>query len=449
MTIDPTTGLVFLLSMSAANGITALVLWRLHPQLRGVGILALGNLLAGPTFVSIMLRDAHGIALHNTLAITCSTVIAEGFLTLAGRRPDFRFVLAISLFTAVLWEAMLALAPDNLRIRVVAITLLSILVFGRTIRLMLQRRQEWQLGVAEGMIAGLLSLHILVLATRMVWTVLHPDPNFIRTDFARGWFFLELTLVDVGLFFGILLMVGSRLARDLNQQGQMLAAERHRKSELRQLLHMLGHELRTPLSIIGRTIESIQDLLTPTPPEIHRLLTTLHASVQRVERLSQALLTAERSNLAAARPEMLKLSDIATEAERLLREKWGTDRLLVHYPQTEPTALGDRELLFTAIVNLLDNALKYSPPDTTVTATVQPQDGEVALRIEDSGIGFPPDQISQIGQRFFRATNVHDAPGTGLGLYMVKTIAQRHGGRLELANRDGGGAEVTLILPAA
>ena len=87
----------------------------------------------------------------------------------------------------------------------------------------------------------------------------------------------------------------------------------------------------------------------------------------------------------------------------------------------------------------------YCTTELIAMHTVDAADGDV-LRVEvrDHGIGFPPDQIRRIGERFFRADNAKAQQGTGLGLHIVNTIAARHGGRLEVRNAPDGGAEVTL-----
>lgn len=449
MHLDPATGLVFLVTLTVVSGCTALALWRLHPHLHGLGILALGNLLTVPTFLSLMLRDVHGVTVHNTMAVACTATLAEGLSVFMGRPANPRFVLGATALTAVLWEAMLAVDPDALPLRVVAITALSLPIFGRCLWSMMRDGAWRHLDVAKAMIVGVLATHMLTLVVRMAIVLAHPDRQFARSDQMQGWFFLELTLVDTVLFFAVLMMVGSRLAHDLRQQSLALVTERHLKSELRQLLHMLGHELRTPLAIAGRTIDSVRTLLVPPPPEVERQLATLRATVDRVERLTETLLTAERTDMIPQRPEMLDLAQIVVEATAMLHDKWGGGRLRLELGDEEHRVLGDHDLLFTAVVNLLDNALKYAPADSPATVSLRRHQGESVLCVADHGIGFPSEQLPRVGQRFFRASNVGDIPGTGLGLYMVKTIAQRHGGRVELGNGDDGGAEVTLILPAA
>ncbi len=445
--LDPKTALIFLLSVSTINGLTALLLWKVHKGLNGLGILATSYLLTILTFATLIDRSVQGIVLHNVLAVAAEATMAEGALAFMGRRANYRLILGVSALTAVLWEIMLAVAPDNLKLRIVAITIISVLIFGRGVVLMRMRKRR--LDVAEIMVFGALSIHIVALITRMLVTVLHPDPNYGWSPEVMSWFFLELTLICVTLFFSILLMVGTRLARDLRQQGITLATERRMKSELRQFLHMLGHELRTPLSIMDRAIDTIGAMLTPPPAEVSRQLSTLRGTVERVERLTQNLLTAERADMAVAKPETLNVAEVVAEAVDMLTDKWGHGRLRTDMPAAPAQVIGDRELLFTAVINLLDNALKYSAPDTVATAALRLDQGEVVLRIRDRGIGFPRDQLAQVGQRFFRADNAREQPGTGLGLYMAKTIAQRHGGRLELANGSDGGAEVALILPQA
>ncbi|MCR6632717.1 MAG: HAMP domain-containing histidine kinase [Magnetospirillum sp.] len=444
---DPKTALIFLISTSAVSGFVALLLWKLHKGLRGLGILAASNLLLCVSFATVIDRSPAGITVHNMLIVAAQFTLAEGILVFMGRRPAWSLLAGLEVLTAALWAAMLWAAPADLPLRVAAITVLTVFIFGRLLALMLRRRGD--LGVPEWVIVTVLALHIVLLVARMAISLLHPDSQFVWSPALLGWAFLEMTLVTVLMFFAILLMVGGRLASDLQRQGAALATERRVKSELRQFLHMLGHELQTPLAVIARSAESVRTLLDPAPPEAERQLAAMRDTVKRVERLAENLLMAERAGMEQPRPEILDLAAVIAEAADLLGGKWGEGRLRATFPPAPIQVVGDRELLFTAVTNLLDNALKYSPPHSPVLALLETVGGEALLRVRDHGIGFPEEQLALLGQRFFRADNARAHAGTGLGLYMVKTIAQRHGGRVELVNAAGGGAEVTLSLPAA
>ena len=105
---------------------------------------------------------------------------------------------------------------------------------------------------------------------------------------------------------------------------------------------------------------------------------------------------------------------------------------------------GDSILIQNAVRNLIDNALKYSPPEGAVRISVRSD--PVAVIVCDEGAGFPPAQMAELSQRFQRGANAGDTVGAGLGLTIARDVAEAHGGRLELANVEGGGACATLYL---
>ena len=100
-----------------------------------------------------------------------------------------------------------------------------------------------------------------------------------------------------------------------------------------------------------------------------------------------------------------------------------------------------------ALLNLLTNALKYSPADSPVVLTTREQDGELWLAVRDEGVGIPLSQQDRIFERFQRAGDGSRASGSGLGLPIVKAIAEAHGGRVELQSTPGRGATFTIVIP--
>ncbi len=247
-------------------------------------------------------------------------------------------------------------------------------------------------------------------------------------------------------FFSVMIMVGTRLDADLQERTHSLMAERRMHSQLRQFLSMLGHELRTPLAIIDRSAELSLELLDRPRGPVAQRLETIRTTVERARNLMDNLLTAERAELETAHGEMVDIAQVVRDLIRVLGQKYAEGRIKTVLPPKAPLVRGDREMLAVAIGNLLDNALKFSPPDHPVHIAVN--DGSmVDITIRDSGIGFPPQQIDQIGQRFFRAGNASAIPGTGLGMSIVKAVVDRHCGRLRLNNSPEGGALVTMSLP--
>ena len=202
-------------------------------------------------------------------------------------------------------------------------------------------------------------------------------------------------------------------------------------------------------------------------------LQTIRTAVTRASTLMDTLLLAERAELDGNTGDLIDPARLIRDIIRVLGDKYDGRRILSTLPaDTAPETetpeggapergapergppenrlmlRGDREMLAVAVSNLLDNALKFSGPDQTVEITLRRED-MIRISVRDRGIGFPPEQIGQVGQRFFRAANASPVPGTGLGMSIVKTVITRHHGHLTLRNRRNGGAEVTLHLPPA
>jgi two-component system sensor histidine kinase KdpD len=99
------------------------------------------------------------------------------------------------------------------------------------------------------------------------------------------------------------------------------------------------------------------------------------------------------------------------------------------------------------LVNLLDNALRYSPPEQPIDVIVLPKDHQIEIGVADKGIGIPPDDLEHIFDRFYRLQRPGDVGGTGLGLSICRGIVEAHGGRIRAQNRSGGGACFVITLP--
>jgi two-component system sensor histidine kinase MprB len=116
---------------------------------------------------------------------------------------------------------------------------------------------------------------------------------------------------------------------------------------------------------------------------------------------------------------------------------------------TPVTCTGIPGLLKRAVTNLLDNAVKYSPPATPVVLRLRQEGTEAVIEVEDQGIGIPEEEMAFLHDPFFRASNTAGIPGTGLGLAIVAEAMQRMGGNVRCSKRAGGGTIFTLRLPAA
>jgi two-component system sensor histidine kinase KdpD len=129
-----------------------------------------------------------------------------------------------------------------------------------------------------------------------------------------------------------------------------------------------------------------------------------------------------------------------------LSNRLGSRPVQIDAPDTLPLASMDFVLMVQALVNLLDNAIKYSPPDSPITIQAEMIDSEVVIKVIDRGTGIPAEDLTRIFDKFYRARQ-DQSRGVGLGLSISKGIIEAQGGRIWAENRPGGGAMFTITLP--
>ncbi len=214
-----------------------------------------------------------------------------------------------------------------------------------------------------------------------------------------------------------------------------------------------SHELRTPLTIMRVELESISQERVLDRATREKIASILEET-ERMGKMVEGLLAVSRLDTGEA---VMNVSHfglsalVAATAEQialLADEKTITIRCDAGEP-VEVT--GDRFRLQQVIVNLLDNAIKYSPTGGVILLNTRAVGGEAVFEVLDDGPGIPPEALPHVFERFFRADSVrtHSVNGTGLGLSIVQSICVAHGGTVEAANRPEGGCRITVRLPLA
>jgi two-component system, OmpR family, sensor kinase len=209
-----------------------------------------------------------------------------------------------------------------------------------------------------------------------------------------------------------------------------------------------GHELRTPLALLRTELE----LALRHARSREELRDAVRASSEEVDRLAQLaedLLLIARSDRGKLdlKLEALDASDLLNTVTR--RYEWRaqeTDRLLRADADAGFRVRGDRLRLEQALANLVENALRHGAGDVHLSAA--PVNGLVELHVTDEGRGFPPQFLDQAFERFARADEARAGGSTGLGLSIVRVIAEAHGGSAHIANNTGGGADAWIALPS-
>ncbi len=229
-----------------------------------------------------------------------------------------------------------------------------------------------------------------------------------------------------------------------------------KQRELQQMkndvMAMVTHEMRTPLTAIKGMSEVLMQF-DIDPERRHEMHQTIHEAAQRLSRMIDEYLDLSRLE-SGARPLRLTPVRLAALVEKnlLLMEPLAAQRgikLTRRFGNDLPGIFVDEDLISRALTNLLSNAIKYSPPNTEVVVSTK-TDGKTAfISVADQGYGVPLELRTRIFEKFYRIPRVEDidAPGIGLGLAMVREIAELHGGRVLLESEPGSGSTFTLRLP--
>jgi two-component system sensor histidine kinase CreC len=210
----------------------------------------------------------------------------------------------------------------------------------------------------------------------------------------------------------------------------------------------LAHEVKAPLAAIRGAAE----LMDENMPEEQRkkFLGNIRGEAARIQQIVERLL--ELSSLEARKAlrqtEPIDVAGLMTEAADVLRPACAGARVTLTVNSAAATLQGERVLLREALVNLLQNALDFSPAGSAVTFAVVSENGRVVFSVEDRGPGVPDYALPRVFERFYSLPRPGSTrKSTGLGLALVREIAHLHGGDATLANRPGGGARATLWLP--
>ncbi|HEY4455838.1 MAG TPA: HAMP domain-containing sensor histidine kinase [Pseudonocardiaceae bacterium] len=240
----------------------------------------------------------------------------------------------------------------------------------------------------------------------------------------------------------------ARLGRSFNA---MLGALAESQEQQRRLVADAGHELRTPLTSLRTNLELLVAASKPhapvlSPEDTADLHDDLRGQLDELTTLIGDLVELARQDAPQVIHEPVELSEVIERGLDRARRRAGTVTFdVVLQPWT---LLGDSSALERAIMNLLDNAVKFSPPDGHVRVTLRPLgDGTAVIEVADSGPGIADEDLPHVFERFYRSTAARQLPGSGLGLSIVWQAAQRHGGMVYAAHAPEGGALMTLRLP--
>ena len=231
---------------------------------------------------------------------------------------------------------------------------------------------------------------------------------------------------------------------------EALDRERDLNRLQKQLVSVVSHELRTPLAVMDSSVQRIlrhhQDWPTD---ETSERLRQLRQKIERISALVERLLDSARldEGKVAFKPMPFNLVQLIDRVIQYHRELAPLNEIQFSFDGLPEEINADPQLIEQVFVNLIGNAVKYSPGGTPVCIEVHRSGDYVVIEVRDRGLGIPLHEQPQVFERFFRASTTLEIRGTGLGLYITRQLIELHGGRIELHSEPGVGTSMTVYLP--
>ena len=266
-----------------------------------------------------------------------------------------------------------------------------------------------------------------------------------------GWILLnlrEVALLVFGVIFFALIITGLVL------NTTFLLREIRRNEQQDAFLNAVTHELKTPIASIRLYLDTLK---TREVSEVKRrefydvMISDSNRLLNTVEQVLQAGRTRERERLLNISE--LNLENILKESAEIVRSRYNLSETAIEFSNARDDlkVIGDAAELQIVFTNLIDNAIKYSKDNVKVTVQIKDWDGKsVEIRIKDSGVGISPDELKSVFKRFYRIPGIstQKAKGTGLGLYIVRSIVKKHKGKIWAESQgDARGSTFIVQIP--
>ena len=221
-------------------------------------------------------------------------------------------------------------------------------------------------------------------------------------------------------------------------------------ADRRRFLGRLDHELKNPLTAIRAGVANLAE--APSAEARQQTLGSITVQTMRLSRLAADLRKLAELETRPLERMPTDLAELLGEVVALARERpeVAARRLALTLPRAPwplPAVAGDRDLLFLALYNLLDNAIKFTRPGDTVEVRAFEDGPSVAIEVADTGPGIPTTDAPYVWEELYRGQAARAAPGSGLGLALVRAVVARHQGQVGLRSREGQGTVITVRLP--
>ena len=296
---------------------------------------------------------------------------------------------------------------------------------------------RWLVILAPGILGEGLALYFF-----LSYDAAHDHIVYLRSDLGTLSLVLGLGLsVIAAIIFALL----SRVERTKQVTITSTTDERRR------FLRRLDHELKNPLTAIRAGLANLSE--SPSDEARREALVSVEAQTLRLSRLSSDLRKLAELEVRLVEHSPVDVTALLQEAFRMAQEQPGVAErhLNLSIPQAPwplPNIQGDADLLLLAVHNLLDNALKFSRPGDTLELRAREDGAEIVIEVADTGPGIPEEEQPHVWEELYRGEAGRGVPGSGLGLALVRAIAERHNGRVNLRSRLGQGTVFSLRIPA-
>jgi len=251
---------------------------------------------------------------------------------------------------------------------------------------------------------------------------------------------IHVVILAVALAYRLQRTRSERLRAEAELAGERLARQR-----LRTFIDMAAHEFKTPLAVVDSAAQMIDLLAAPVRPDIAERLASIRRAVRRLVDLIETCLASERDTELALDRQPVTGGEIVEGAAERNRDAHPAGIVVGGGPPGG--FMADAKLLGIALDALIDNARRYGAADQPIEVRAEAAVGGVAFIVADRGPGIAAEEAERVFEKYYRGTASGSAPGTGIGLHLVKTIAELHGGRIHCRPRGGGGAEFVLTVP--
>lgn len=468
--LDLTTILIVTLATASLQALVWIFAWRAWRHLYELKFLAAGFVAMAVGVLLMLVRGEQpadwAIIIPNTVIKLGLVLLAEGLARFLGQ-PRYSWI-GISLLIAhvAAWSGILTVDPGDVALRIHASTVFTVIVM--SVMCLGLARDRTQPSLLRWTTIAVLAEYMLASIVQSILELGLPADFQSAPVLAdrNAWYLLQGTLFLIALFACLLFMVSSRLSADLREKNESLSrevqerrrlesrlsasleTERALREEQVDLMRVVSHEFRTPLAVIRNATEMIGLVGDGSPSTKRARLAGINEALDRLFALIDRFMRDDREH--TYRPEQIRIGSVIAEVRRHFELTDCSDRLDVAAHDRDIAFRADAEMMVTILINLIDNALKYSPDDRPVRIAVREELDCLVVEVRDRGMGIPEDELGKVGRRFFRASNAKGVMGTGLGIYSARRLLAYHGATLDLEPRaDGGTAAIVRVpLPA-